>query len=204
MSRVAPELAARDVPAVVHTPRELAFINAMIRGEKSARLCAIEAGYSDGWAQHAAESLLAQGSIVQAIEEGRAAVRAVLVERTGIDLAEVVEILAKMARFDLADLYYPDGRCKPIHEIPAEARLCIEGVKTTELFAGRGEEREHIGAETEFKITKRTVTLDMLMRHLGGFEADNRQTIEPLAELLRELRSRGAGNSALPLVYDAD
>lgn len=173
----------------IMTPQELAFIDEMVRAPDEPSACAMRAGYDEIQARYVAPALLKRQDVVQAINEGRAQVRQVIAQTTGIELARVVQLLAELASFDPADCYDPDGRLLPLHEMPRAARMAIEGIDTEEMFesGGRGNPRVHVGDVRKIKWGKRTTSLDMLMRHLGGYELDNRQKTDPVTDLLREL-----------------
>lgn len=184
------------------TPMALRFVNEMVRGELTQTQCAERAGYSSGYAASAAASLMTDPAVARAIEDGRRQVRAIVVERTGIELAEVVEILAKMARFDIGELVDENGAPRPLRDIPADARLALEGIDVETIFSGRGDEKQAIGTMTKFKVAKRSVTLDMLMRHFGGYEKDNRQAAQPIIDLINQIRGRTQGTNTLSISDD--
>lgn len=173
----------------IMTPAELRFIDEMVRAPDEPSACAIRAGWDELQARYVAPALLQRQDIVQAINAGRDTVRNVIAQTTGIELARVVQLLADLASFDPADCYDPDGRLLPIHEMPKAARMAIEGIDTEEMYesGGRGNPRVHVGDVRKIKWGKRTTSLDMLMRHLGGYELDNRQKTDPVTDLIREL-----------------
>jgi len=99
-------------------------------------------------------------------------------ERNKIDIDEIVTILSKLARFDIADLYDDNGNLKNIHDIQVDARLSLEGVDT-EVYSKIGEEGIATTTTKKVKVCNRKQALDMLMKHLGGYEKDNSQKNKP-------------------------
>src|SRR5438552_622234 len=69
---------------------------------------------SDDVARAAAARLLARVSVQKIVAQLEAAAA----ERADVDINEVVRISLALARVDIADIFYPDGGMKPIHEIP--------------------------------------------------------------------------------------
>lgn len=191
-----------DRPPKVLSPMALRFVNEMIAGELPQEQCALRAGYAASYAAGAACSLMTDPAVVRAIEDGRRQIRAILVERTAIDLAEVVTILAKLARFDIGELVDENGAPRPLRDIPPDARLALEGIDIETIFSGRGDEKQAIGTLTRYKVAKRTVSLDMLMRHFGGYEKDNQQAAQPIIELLQQVRARNSGSNTLRITDD--
>lgn len=102
-----------------------------------------------------------------------------LAENNKISIQECVEILAKMVRFDIADLFNENGSLKSIHDIPKDTRLAILEMNSIEEFAGFGEKRELIGYNKKVKTEPRRATLIELLKHLGGYEKDNNQKKAP-------------------------
>jgi phage terminase small subunit len=188
------ELPLRARKQLLMRPREEAFINEMVRDPNSPAAAAIRAGWPAMVAGPTASSLLQRTDIVTAISEGRAEVQRIVTQQTGLDLARVVGILAELLEFNPAQCYDEDGKLLPIHEMPRGAQMAIEGIESEELFEGRGRDRERIGEVKKLKWSKRLTAIDMAMRHLGGYELDNRQKSDPIVELLREL-SGGRSNT---------
>jgi phage terminase small subunit len=128
---------------------------------------------------------------MERINAGRAQVHQVIAERTGIQLSDLVKLLAQLATFDIGLMYDENGNLKPLNEIPERERLAIESLDVEEVYEGRGHERQQVATVRKVRTSKRNEAIDKLMRHLGGYELDNKQQLEPLTQLLRELSGRG-------------
>ncbi|MGO1702431.1 MAG: terminase small subunit [Lactobacillus helveticus] len=92
-------------------------------------------------------------------------------ERNKITVDECVSLLASMARFDIADLYDTAGNLKPIHDIPKDTRLVIESIDTDEITAA-GKKTVEV---KKLKLSNRRANIIELMKHLGGYNEDNKQ-----------------------------
>lgn len=184
-------------PTRVLSALEWAFVQEMIKDPSDRKACAMRAGYSEICAKHLADDLMQRVDVQDAINRGRDTVVQTLAVETGRSLAAVVDLIWKMASYDPADLFNSDGSPRAISEMPMECRMALEGFKVETLFAGKGDERIAVGTISDVKTTKRTVSADMLMRHYGGYEQDNRQHMAPLVELIAELNSRGRSQLAI-------
>lgn len=97
-------------------------------------------------------------------------------ERNKVELDEIISTLAKMLRFDIADLYDYNGRLKDLQDMPKEARLMIQSIDTEEIVIGKGEERKTIGHCKKVRLMNRLDVIEKLMKHRGGYEKDNNQS----------------------------
>lgn len=95
--------------------------------------------------------------------------------RNKITIDELVQTLAGMVRFDIAELYNEKGALKPIHEMSPEARRMISELDTYEEFYGFGEDKQLIGYTKKVKTIRKLDAIEKLMKHLGGYSKDNEQ-----------------------------
>ena len=97
-------------------------------------------------------------------------------ERNKITIDELIQSMAGMVRFDIATLYNENGSLKSIHDMPLEARQMISELTSLDEFEPDGS-----GGKTLVGYTKKVKTIDKLsaieklMKHLGGYEVDNKQ-----------------------------
>lgn len=141
---------------------------------------AIRAGYSPDTAYSIGSENLKKPEIISEVEK----LQAEISERNKITVDELVQTLAKLVRFDIADLYDESGNLKNIHEIDRDARLSLEGVETDTRISF-GKEGEDIGRTDtkKVKLSNRKQAIDMLLKHLGGYREDNAQR-QPTVTLL--------------------
>ncbi len=92
-------------------------------------------------------------------------------ERAMVTIEKVVKELAKIGFMDPRKLFDENGKIKNIQDIEAEAAAAITEVTVNRRYIGEGEEEEIV----KYKMASKHSALDMLMRHLGGYERDNRQ-----------------------------
>lgn len=160
-------------------PRQEKFVRAYIEcgvGSKAA----IAAGYSEKCAESQASYLLNDPKVHEYIEKLNIKKAAHLV----VTIGDVVDELIRILMADPLDAYEIDGTVKPLHEWPKDLRRALSGIKTKEIFSGRGDDREQIGQIKEFKFWSKTESSKQLMMHLGGFKADNEQKGAALSELI--------------------
>lgn len=138
-------------------------------------------------AQISAEIAKRQSQLIETIEKN-----------TSITLENTIKEIAKGAFFDPRKFFNADGSPKQITELDDDTASVLAGMEVLEQFDGSGDTRVFVGYVKKYKLAERKGYLDMLMRHLGGYKADNDQlkSENPLAQLLQLIH--GAG-STLPL-----
>jgi phage terminase small subunit len=124
-------------------------------------------------------------------------------ERLGLSLERILQSIARSALYDPRKLFHADGRPKDITELDDDTAMAIEGIEVVETYAGTGEERVFTGYVKKYKLARRSAAQDMLMKHLGGYKADDDSNgagaANALANLLGAMR-----RSALPIVQCVD
>ncbi|MCG8212941.1 terminase small subunit [Tenacibaculum finnmarkense genomovar finnmarkense] len=94
-----------------------------------------------------------------------------IAERNKISIDECVQLLADMARFDVADLFNDNGTLKDFKVMSKEARSVIESIDVDEIKV----DNQVIGHSKKVKLSSRRSNIIELMKHLGGYEKDNGQ-----------------------------
>jgi len=100
-------------------------------------------------------------------------------ERNKASIDELVNVLSGMVRFDIADLYDDSGNLLPIKEMPLIARQMISELTSDEIKMGGSV----IGEVKKVKTIAKLDAVEKLMKHLGGYEKDNKQKailVEPV------------------------
>jgi len=100
-----------------------------------------------------------------------AQLRSELYERNKITIDELVQSLAGMVRFDIADLYDEDGKLLPLRQMPLAARQMIQQLDTDEITIGD----TVIGNTRKIRTIAKLDAVEKLMKHLGAYEKDNFQ-----------------------------
>ena len=114
--------------------------------------------------------------------------------RVEFTAADVLRQVWSMASFDVRKLYKADGSPIPIHELDDMTAAAIQGVDIEEEYTGKGEDRVFIGYTKKYKVADKNSAAEKLMKHLGLYELDNKQT-NPMTDLLASL----SGNVAKPV-----
>jgi len=100
-------------------------------------------------------------------------------ERNKASIDELVNVLSGMVRFDIAELYDENGNLLPIKEMPLIARQMISELTSDEIRLSGSV----IGEVKKVKTIAKLDAVEKLMKHLGGYEKDNKQKavlVEPV------------------------
>ncbi len=94
--------------------------------------------------------------------------------------------VSRMAFVDVRRLVDATGKPIPLHLLPADVTAAIQDVVI----------KNHGGVQTyKVRLCDRNSALDKLMKHLGLYEKDNRQTGNAIGELMAAVHG---GGSRLP------
>lgn len=165
--------------------------------DRNGTRAAIAAGYAPKSAAVQASRLLTTDKVRRAVNTHREEVIAKVQQDTGITIERTLREIARIGFFDPRRMFTEDGRPKAIHELDDDTAAVIAGLDVVEEFAGQGQDRVQIGHVKKWKLADKKGALDMLMKHLGSYEVDNKQKVDGLADLLGSI-----GRSALPVVKD--
>lgn len=133
---------------------------------------------SDLTARTNASKLLTKTNIQEYISEKQKEIE----ERTEITQKKIIQELAKIALFNIKDIYNENGTLKKITELDDDTAKAISGVKILQKAGamkisinpeGKDEEVpiEHIPEQTvEFKTNDKVKALELLGKHLGMFK----------------------------------
>lgn len=163
-------------------PKQRAFVSEYLK-DKNATKAAARAGYSAATAGQIGHRLLKNVQIAESIEQAHEQQIAQVQAETGITLERTLREIAKGAFFDPRKFFTDGGSLKPITELDDISAAALAGFEITEV-GGRGKDSV-MSFVNKAKLADRKGYLDMLMKHLGGYKADNEQTSTPLAEALQ-------------------
>lgn len=159
----------------------------------SATKAAIAAGYSAKTATQSGYKLLRRPDVQQYLSERRATLAA----STGVTLERVVAELSRVAFADLRDVIDWGARAVKVSDAltidmafaePKDSDTLSPDVAAAVAEVSQGK------AGFKVKLHNKTNALDMLMKHLGGYERDNSQKGDAIARLIE-----AAQGHALPL-----
>jgi phage terminase small subunit len=157
---------AKESDDIKLTPKKRRFCEEYVK-DLNATQAAIRAGYSENSARSQGQRMLTIVDIQNYIKKLQAEISA----RNKMTVDECVQALSAMARFDINDLYNEDGTFKDFKDIPKEARLVIEGLESDEITS----QGMTVGVTKKVKLSSRRANIIELMKHLGGYEKDNKQ-----------------------------
>lgn len=95
------------------------------------------------------------------------------IQRNKATLDEVLMVLADIIRFDPADMYDEEGSLLPIHKMPKKVRMCIQSFEVQEVPSFNDEVPDTLTKKV--KHYDKLSSVEKLMKHLGGYELDNKQ-----------------------------
>lgn len=152
--------------------------------DRNATQAAIRAEYAPATAASQGSRLLKNAKIQQAIQQFDAEALEKVKQDTGISLERTLTEIARLAFFDPRKLFSSDGKPLAINELDDDTAASIAGLDVLEEYEGTGKDRVFIGMTKKYKLTDKRASLDMLMKHLGGYKEDNEQGGSPSAALL--------------------
>ena len=125
-----------------------------------------------------ASRLLSQDNVYARVEELREEAR----KKAQITHEKITEELAKIAFFDIRNIFDEDGTLKAPTALDDKSAGAVSAIKVRRI-KGDGADIEDI---IEMKISDKKAALEALGKHLGYFEKDNRQkapvVINPFAK----------------------
>ena len=166
--------------------RKAAFIEAFIANGGNATQAAIAAGYSEHTAGQQASRLLKDVKVASEIARRSKAVA----DKYELTTDMVVRSIVQELTFDPATLYGADGRLLSIKELPEDVRMALTAVEFEQL--GSPDAPAFV---RKVKWAQRQGAREQAMKHLGMFEADNKQRLLDgvSREILREAAERLRG-----------
>jgi phage terminase small subunit len=153
--------------------QQQAFVQEYLK-DRNATQAAIRAGYSKATARQIGARLLRHVHIKDACEEAQKQHLARIQAETGITLERTLKEIARLAFFDARKLYDADGKPIPINLLDDDTAAAIAGLKVVT----KGNADMGFGEITEYKVSEKKGALDMLMKNLGGYEADNKVEVK--------------------------
>lgn len=168
----------------------------------NASKAAIRAGYSPETAGSQGCRLLKNAKIKQIIEQVQQEALETVQKETGINLERTLREIARLAFFDPRKLFLPSGEPLSIQDLDEDTAASIAGLEVLEEFEGQGKDRKFIGYTKKFKLADKRASLDMLMKHLGGYKEDNKQSGEAAAGTVAAVLAEMRGRNCLAVVKD--
>lgn len=147
--------------------RELNHQQVAFLAEYLARPSAPAAAKAVGFHPVYGNMLLHKPEVLKALELARQR----LVDRTTVDTPRVLRELARIAFFDVRDLWHPDGRMLEPWEYDDATAACVQSVEIEEIYEyeGQGKHRKkiNVGRIKKVKLHPKMTALHDLAEHLG-------------------------------------
>ncbi|PHM39282.1 terminase [Xenorhabdus mauleonii] len=129
----------------------------------NATQAAIRAGYSPRRASELGYQLMQKPYVVALIDE----LKAERNRQLGIDANYVLMRLVEIDQMDVADILKEDLSIKPLSQWPESWRRYLSGFNLTEMFEGRGDERDMVGILKKIKWPDKVKNLELLGKHVS-------------------------------------
>lgn len=84
-----------------------------------------------------------------------------------VDASYVLKRLVEIDKMDIADILNDDMSLKPVSSWPIVWRQYLSGFDLSEMFEGRGDEREIVGILKKIKWPDKLKNLELLGKHLS-------------------------------------
>lgn len=153
---------------------------------------AIRAGYAESSARATASRLLTIDNIQNAIAEARKEQQ----KRTQITADRVLLEVARLAMYDPRKFFNASGELLGIHDLDDDTAAALAGMDVMDLPDGAGSVKK-------IKLVDKGPNLERLMKHLGLYERDNEQKIDPFTTMLHGIATRNAG-AFMPVAIDPE
>ncbi|QLG93715.1 terminase small subunit [Pseudomonas yamanorum] len=129
----------------------------------NATQAAIRAGYSKRTAGQIGDENLKKPQIARAIKEAMDSRN----QRVQVNADYVLNRLIEIDQMDVADILADDMSVKPLKDWPKVWRQYLAGFDVSELFEGRGDDREMIGFLKKLKWPDKVKNLELLGKHVN-------------------------------------
>lgn len=179
--------------------RRKLFIEAFLSNGENVTEAALAAGFAPKSASSQGSRLLKTAKVKAEIDKRRAEIIESIQDKTNLTVARVLESLAHAVLFDPRKLYREDGTLKPVNELDDATAMALTGFEIVEEYAPNAptelEPQAHGGGLKRFRRTvvghtakvkwlDKNTAREQALKHLGLFDKDNRQRIDPLLALL--------------------
>lgn len=153
--------------------RKIELAHAFITNGGNWTQAAVAAGHKPGRAAEKAGERASKDVVVQKII---AEARKKAAEKATLTVELTLREVARIAYFDPKNLYREDGTLKPVYELDEDTRAAVASMEFEEANA----EGKTAATVKKVKLCSKDSALEKAMRHLGLYEADNRQRPAPI------------------------
>ena len=167
------------------TPKQKRFVQEYLV-DLNATAAAVRAGYSKKTAEVIGYENLRkpqiETAINQAIQERE--------KRTKITQDMVLQETAKLAFFDIRKMFDKNGKPLDISQLDDDTAAALVGLDVQDVYEFNGDEKQFVGYIKKYKMSDKLRALELLGKHLGTWEPQNKQqtAVEDLTALAEKLR----------------
>lgn len=144
------------------TDKQRLFVSHYL-SDPNATKAAIAAGYSKKVAYATGNKLLQHPLIAIAIGKGTKTI----LDQHKLEAVDVLKQLFCLLTRDIADFVNTDNTIKGIHDMPYNARMCVDSIEVEEYIDEEGNDVK----KTKLKLSPKATAVDMAMKHKGLFAA---------------------------------
>lgn len=112
-----------------------------------------------------ASQLLRKPKVKEYLDKKRAA----LAKKFNISQERVLEEYAKLAFYNVQDMFDDEGRLENISTLDRDVAAAITGIDVQDVYEYNGDEKVYIGYVKKIKLSDKKGALDSVARHLGMF-----------------------------------
>lgn len=96
--------------------------------------------------------------------------------QAGIELLDLIRMLANVAQFNIQDITDEQGRFLPVHQLPRDVAACIQEVETsTRIVGGRDGSRQSRTTTTKLKAYSKLEAIKQIALLLGWLKRENEE-----------------------------
>lgn len=183
--------AAQDasLPSRDLNPRQRAFVVEYLKDKNAAAAYRRVYGSSPAAAETSGPRLFRSAQVQSEIVRLETEALAKVQKDTGITLERTLREIARLGFFDPRKLLDAKGNPKPLHELDDDTAAAIAGLEVQQIELGSGDNAIPATVK-KYKLADKNASLEKLMKHLGGYKADNDQTGNAAATMLAGLAVR--------------
>lgn len=145
------------------TPQQYQFVLQYLALNFNGHGATLAAGYSKKTAKSSAWKLLAKPHI-QALVKYEIDERS---KRVKYDADKLLSRMVELDELDAADILDDDGNVLPIKQWPKTWRTLISGIEISEIWEGKGDEKEQIGLLKKIKWPCKLKNFELLGKHVN-------------------------------------
>ena len=127
--------------------------------------------------------LMSNPKVLQRVEELQEEYKDKLIKSKKVDLEEILTKMSSAVRLDKRQYYDKEGNFKNMHDLTEDQAMCLQEIKTQEIYAGKEGEKVAIGRIVHIKSIDIKSLWDMFLKHFGAYMNEVEQSNETLQHI---------------------